>query len=227
MWQVTFALLLTGQADSPPPGFNRALDILMAAKVQAYYSSIRTFQSRFVQIYEKRYHGPQPPRKGRLWIKKPGKMYWLYERPARKVFVCDGNKVWIYDPGKRQVLWRRIELSKLPSAVRFLWGSGRILEEFYVKVLDRSKYGGPGKIVLKLVPKKRTSQFSHLLFVTVPKGRRAEVVESIVYDVLGNKNRYIFEDVKVNVQIPDSRFRFVPPRGVRVIEARPDATLQP
>ena len=234
MWTLLVTFVLAQQASSqqtqtsgPPKGFNRAFDILMAAKVQAYYTSIKTFEARFVQIYEKRYHGPQPPREGRVWTKKPGKMLWVYEKPTRKLFVCDGKRVWLYDPGRRQVLWRRVDLSRLPSAVRFLWGTGRILDEFYVRVLDHSKYGGPGKTVLKLVPKRPTSQFSHLLLVTVPKGRRAEVRESILYDVLGNKNRYIFKDVRVNVPIPDSKFSVKPPRGVRVIEARDDQNLQP
>ena len=222
---LTLALALP--AAGPPEGFNKAYDILMAAKVQAYYASMKDFKASFVQIYSKRYHGQQKPRYGYVWIKKPGKMYWRYDAPAKRAFVSDGKKIYLYDPSKKQVIWRRIRLDQLPPATRFLWGSSKILDQFYVKVLPNSKYGGPGKVVLKLLPKNRSPNFSHILFVLKPKGRMAEVTETIVYDVLGNKNRYQFKNPVINSNIPDSQFQFKAPPHTQFIEATDKTRINP
>ncbi len=227
MHGLLLTILLTMPGAGAPEGYNKAYDILMAAKVQAYYSTMKDFKASFVQTYSKRYHGRQKPRYGYVWIKKPGKMYWRYDSPQKRAFVSDGKKIYLYDPAKRQVIWRTIRLDQLPSATKFLWGSSKILDEFYVKVLPNSKYGGTGKVVLKLVPKKRSPNFSHILFVLKPKGRVAEVTETIVYDVLGNKNRYQFKNPVKNSHIPDSRFQFKPPRGTRVIEATDKTRIKP
>jgi outer membrane lipoprotein carrier protein len=223
-------LLAGGQAGAtgePPKGYNKAFDILMAAKVQAYYATIEDYKAAFKHVYVKRYHGKQKPRYGYLWVKKPGKMYWRYDAPQKRHFICDGKKIWIYTPGDKQVLWRSVARSQLPSAVKFLWGSGNLLKEFYVKLLDDSKYGGEGKKVLKLKPIKPTSHYSHILFVVKPEGKVARVVETLVYDSLGNKNHYVFRNPKRNTKIQNSRFDFTPPKGVRVIHAARKAKMKP
>ncbi|MCD6500090.1 MAG: outer membrane lipoprotein carrier protein LolA [Deltaproteobacteria bacterium] len=225
-----FALLLilfAAPQAGPPPDYNKAYDILMAAKVQAYYAKIQDFKSAFKHIYTKRFHGPQPVRYGYIWVKKPGKMYWRYDAPKRRIFVCDGSRIWIYTPDKHQALWRDIQHSKLPSAVKFLWGGGDILADFYVKVLTHSKYGGAGKVVLKLKPKRPSTHYTHILFVTTPKGPIAPVVQTIVYDLLGNRNQYTFVHPVLNSRILDKRFAFHPPRGTRVIHATDKATTTP
>lgn len=214
-------------AQTPAPkGFNNAYDQLVASKVQVYYSGIKDFKAGFQHIYTKAYHAKERPRYGYLWVKKPGKMYWRYDSPQKRMFVCDGKRVWIYTPGDKQVLWRNVQRSQLPSAVKFLWGAGNILAEFHVKVI-KSKYGRAGSIVLKLVPRRTTSHYTHILFVLKDMGRQAVVTESIVYDSLGNKNHYIFNNTQLNTRIPDNRFVFTPPRGVRVIEATDQKSMKP
>ncbi len=227
MQGLLLTLVLALPAAGPPEGYNKAYDILMAAKVQAYYSHMKDFKASFVQTYVKRYHGEQKPRYGYVWIKKPGKMYWRYDSPRKRAFVSDGKKIYLYDAARKQLIWRTIRLDQLPSATKFLWGSSKILDEFYVKVLPHSKYGGPGKVVLKLLPKKRSPNFSHILFVLNPKGRQAEVTETIVYDVLGNKNRYRFKHPVINSNIPDSRFAFKAPAHTRVIQATDKTRIKP
>jgi outer membrane lipoprotein carrier protein len=230
---LTIMVLIALAAANPLPaaaaggGYNKAMDILMAAKVQAYYARIKDFKAKFKQVYTKAYHGKQRPRYGYLWVKKPGLMRWRYDSPQKRLFVCDGRKVWIYTPGDKQVLWRRVQLSKLPSAVKFLWGSGNLLNEFKVKILTRSKYRKKGTVVLKLKPVKATSHYAHILFVLKPEGPIARVLETLVYDALGNNNHYIFSNREINTRIRKSRFQFTPPRGVRVIEATKGRQLKP
>jgi outer membrane lipoprotein carrier protein len=200
-----------------PKGYNHADAIWLAARVQAYYNKTKDFKAKFKQVYSKAYHGAQTPRWGYLWVKKPGLMRWSYSSPRKKELVCDGKKIWIYDPGYKQVFWRDVKTSAVPSAVSFLWGKGNITNEFYVKIVAGSKYAKPGSKVLWLKPKIPNSNYEHLLFVI--NSKTAVVMESVVYDHLSNKNHYFFMNPQANTGVPNSQFRFTPPAGVRVIKA--------
>ncbi len=228
-WFLLMTLLSPGQTGktSVPKGFNNAMDILTAAKVQAYYEGIKDYKGAFTHIYTKRFHEKEKPRYGYLWVKRPGKMYWRYDSPEKRHFICDSKKIWIYTPGEKQVLWQSVSRSQLPSAVKFLWGAGELLSEFYVRLLSKSKYATKGRQVLKLRPIKPTTHYSHILFVLEPDGKSARVAETVVYDALGNINHYIFRNTEINTRIPDKQFHFQPPKGVRVIEATQKTQMQP
>jgi len=208
------------QNATAPKGYNHADAIWLAARVQAYYNKTKDFKAKFKQIYAKAYHGAQKPRFGYLWVKKPGLMRWDYVSPRKKQLVCDGTKLWIYVPGDKQVFWRDLKSSALPTAISFLWGRGNILADFHVKVLGVSKYERPGTSVLKLLPKVANSNFKHVLFVV--NAKTGMVQESVLFDHLGNRNHYVFTNPKPNTRIAKSRFRFTPPAGVRVIKATDD-----
>jgi len=221
---MTAALLATAIAlsagvggQNAPKGYNHANAIWLAARVQAYYNKTKDFKAKFKQIYQKAYHGKQKARWGYMWVKKPGLMRWNYSVPRVKQLICDGKTLWIYDPGHKQVFYRSIKTSAVPSAVSFLWGKGKILNEFYVMIVKGSKYAKPGLTVLRLKPKIPNSNYKHILFVVNAKS--AVVMESIVYDHLRNKNHYYFMNPKANTGVPDSQFTFKPPRGIRVIKA--------
>ena len=207
-------------AASYPPGYQLAEALYVAQKVQAYYNKTRDFKAKFQQIYKKAFHGTQPPRYGYLWVKKPGLMRWDYVSPRKKQLISDGQKLWIYVPGDKQVFWKDLKSSALPTAVTFLWGRGKLLDDFWVKVLPGSKYTKPGTMVLKLLPKQPNANFKHLLFVVELK--TGMVRESLIFDHLGNRNHYIFSQARANTRIPTATFKFTPPQGVRVIRATRD-----
>lgn len=210
--------LSTGLAgQTAPKGYNYADAIWLASRVQAYYNKTKDFKAKFKQIYKKAYHGAQKPRWGYMWVKKPGLMRWDYTSPRKKQLICDGTTIWIYDPGYKQVFYRKVKGSAVPSAISFLWGRGNITNEFYVKIVTGSKYAKPGAKVLMLKPKIPNSNYKHVLFVV--NSRTAVVMESVVYDHLRNKNHYFFMNPQANTRVPDSRFKFKPPPGVRVIKA--------
>lgn len=210
--------LSTGLAGQiAPRGYNHADAILLAARVQAYYNKTKDFKAKFKQVYKKAYHGAQKPRWGYMWVKKPGLMRWNYTSPRKKELICDGKKIWIYDPGYKQVFWRLAKTSAVPSAVSFLWGKGNITNEFYVIIVNGSKYAKPGTKVLRLMPRIPNSNYKHVIFVV--NAKTAVVMQSIVYDHLRNKNHYFFMNPKANTKVPSSQFKFKPPPGVRVIRA--------
>ena len=206
------------QNATAPKGYNHADAIWLAARVQAYYNKTKDFKAKFKQVYSKAYHGAQKPRWGYMWVKKPGLMRWNYDSPKKKFLICDGSKIWIYTPSYKQVFWRYVKTSAVPSAVSFLWGKGNITGEFWVRVLKKSKFQKPGTKVMKMLPKVANSNYKHVLFVVDAK--TAMVVQSVVYDHLRNKNHYFFLNAKANTGVRKSRFKFTPPKGVRVIRAK-------
>jgi outer membrane lipoprotein carrier protein len=217
-WMIVTAVVaqsgLAGQ--TPPPGFNQGDAVLAASYVQAYYNRTQDFKAKFKQVYTKAFHGAEAPRYGYLWVKKPGLMRWDYTSPRKKQLICDGSKIWIYDPGYQQVFWNPLGTSAIPSAVSFLWGKGNITGDFWVKLVTGSKYQAPNTKVIWLQPKQTTGSFKHILFVVDAKTHM--VVKSLVYDHLDNNNLYEFSSQEANTNPPASLFTFTPPKGVRVIQ---------
>lgn len=217
---LALSLVMAAPAGGAPAGYDTVDALFLASKVQAYYNGIRDFKAKFKQTYSKAYHGPQAPRYGYLWVKKPGLMRWDYAPPQIKQLVCDGKKIWISVPGDKQVFWRDLQESALPTAISFLWGKGNITTEFYVMNVGGSKYATGGNLVLKLLPKQPNSNFKHVLFTVNP--RTGMVAESRLYDHLNNVNHYVFSEAVTNTNIPPSQFQFKIPPGSRVIKATDD-----
>lgn len=186
----------------------------LTARVQKFYESTADLHARFDQDLTTGL-GVHKKASGELWLKKPGRMHWEYEKPEKKLLVADGQSLWVYEPEDEQAFRQDLKSSALPSSVTFLWGAGRLSDEFTVTVDQVEGVGGPGDVVLKLVPKQATAQYRYLLFVVDSKS--AMVKETLVYDQQGGVNRMRFHDVELNKKVPDSKFSFTPPPGTRII----------
>lgn len=188
-----------------------ALEI--ADKVQAVYDDVRDFSASFTQEYTSVSMASTRSSTGRVFFKKPGKMRWDYAGPNERYMISDGSQLWVYEPEFAQYYNQSLVDSQLPSALRFLMGEGNLKDEFAIRV--RSK--DAKKITLELVPKQRSSQFARLHFVI--DAEAFHVIETTVFDALGNTNRLRFSDVKQNAGLPDSGFHFAPPAGTTRVEA--------
>ena len=94
----------------------------IADRVDKHYNSMESLQTNFTELY--RGGGMTRNESGVMYLKKPGRMRWDYESPAKKVFLTDGKTAWFYVPGERQA--RRTSVKKLDD-FRFLfatfWGT--------------------------------------------------------------------------------------------------------
>src|SRR5438128_10766757 len=75
----------------------------LARALQKKYNAIRDFSADFVHVYEGGVLKKQITERGRVLVKKPGKMRWDYTAPAQKLFVSDGVKLYSYIPQEKQV----------------------------------------------------------------------------------------------------------------------------
>lgn len=202
------ALCFLAAAAAPDPA-------TVVARVQSFYEKTQDFTAAFEQTYTYKVFGRAQKSSGRVYVKKPGRMRWEYEKPAPKRFVLDGKKLWIHDPEENQVIVNdQFAADKLSSSVTFLWGKGRLAEEFVVATADRADLQGA---VIQLAPKKPQPGFTTIYFGADPA--TGEVRETIVVDAQGNENRMRFSALKTNVGMSDKDFVFEIPKGATVVDA--------
>ena len=180
-------------------------------QLQRTYQTANTLLADFEQIYTYSVYQRTQTSKGRLFIKKPGKMRWDYSSPETKVFVSNGDVLWVYEPSKAQAYKRPLKDAELPIAIRFLMGEGNLLDEFSAKlgtVTDTT-------ITAILTPKQTKTQYKELRLVVNRKDFM--VVETLITDPVNNTNRVRFSALKTNESLPDRGFEFTPPKGVKVV----------
>src|SRR6266404_562733 len=113
---------------------SRAADLTAADLAQALqrkYDAVRDFSADFVHESQGTILKKRLIERGKLLVKKPGKMRWEYTTPEEKLFVTDGVKISSYIPQDKQVF-----ISSMPSAdttttpVLFLAGKGNLTRDF-------------------------------------------------------------------------------------------------
>jgi outer membrane lipoprotein carrier protein len=185
-------------------------------RIQRFYGDIKDYGADFTQVYRRVALSKTSESRGKLQIKKPGRMRWAYEKPVEKLWLVDGQKLWVTDPEQQQVyVDEDFETSDLTSAVGFLWGKGRLDTGFRTRLLEAGASDLPRELAaLELVPRKGAT-YSRLVLGVDP--RSGEVAESIVFETAGNTNRFRFRNARTDAGLPDSLFTFVPPAGWDVV----------
>jgi len=191
-------------------------------RMQKRYDQAKSLRSRFSQNYIRAVVGRSTLSTGTLTFRKPGRMRWDYEKPEARMFLSNGQVLWLYEPEEKQAFKQDLKSSQLPAALAFLMGKGRIADEFDVEFAQdpkdgKSKLPGrPGDLRLSLSPKQPQSAYKSILFVVDPK--EYLVRESVLVDAQGNTNHFVFDGLEINVKVADALFKWSPPAGVRVVD---------
>jgi outer membrane lipoprotein carrier protein len=202
---------------SGPAGGAELSAAQVAERIQKFYDSTTDFQAAFRQEYTSKALGKTKASSGFVYIKKPGRMRWDYKEPALKHFVADGTALYVYEPELEQVMVdRSFSGSELSTAVTFLWGKGKLNEEFEIAFSKSAAYGTPKEYVLEMLPRKK-GRFQKLVFVVDRESFK--VLQTVVVDPGDNINHIFFDKISTNVGLKDQTFKFEIPKGVEVIEA--------
>ncbi len=192
----------------------------VAERIQEFYGKTGDFQADFVQTYHDLAAGSAKVNRGKVYIKKPGKMRWDYKKDTGKpdkLYVSDGKDFWVYEYDFKQVFKQCLKNSQLKTSLAFLMGEGDLLEDFDVRFATDSSKAKPK---LRLKPKKPTAKYKELEFTVDPK--TYQVTRTILFDPYGNMNEIVFSKPRVNKNLPDSGFDFKPPKGSRVLNPQQD-----
>lgn len=184
-------------------------------RVQERYEKTKNFQADFTQTSILKSVKQKQVSKGKVFIKKPGMMRWEYKEPEEQLIISDGKVVWLYAPIDKQVMMNSISGDAgFQSPNLFLSGSGNLRDTFNIELEDEGTALQP-QYLLKLTPKKLQPNMTRLVI-----GVNAidfNIESSTIYDIYGNQTMVSFLNMEINKDMPDDKFHFEVPQGVRVI----------
>jgi outer membrane lipoprotein carrier protein len=181
--------------------------------MQRRYEMVNDASAEFTQHVKFGFSKIEQTFAGTLQMKKPNKYRIESEY---QTLVTDGKTVWAYSPVNHQVLVDRFkENQNSISLEKFLLN---IPSSYYASLLGRETSGDVRLFVLKLVPKDDRS-FIKSVKVWVDDGRWVVHKVSIL-DVNETETTYTITNVKLNSQLSDTTFSFVPPPETEVVDLR-------
>ncbi len=184
----------------------------VADNVQKKYENIKTLEADFVQVALSMGMNKGRVSSGKVQIKKPGKMKWVFKTPQEDVIVSNGTTMWIYQKDLNQVIESKIEANTPQVAMNFLAGAGNMEKDFKVELIDTTSDG----YELRLRPKVAIPHINEIILLVDKK--TFVVTKTTVKDAFGGQTSVEIKNIKTNREINDKIFEFTPPKGVTVIK---------
>jgi len=215
---ITIAFLLTlSQTSISAEHPTNLIEKLQSTYQQANNWEADFTQSTFVELLGKKIH-----KNGRILIKKPGKLRIEYQNKLSKFYISNGKKLWIYTEGDSQVqVFKKISKILAKEALSFLQGLAHLEEEFTVKSYRVVKNDGTMMLnknlsFLELVPKQSASVIEKII---IGMDRKTNMVtETTLFNTSGNRTHYVFKDIRLNTELPETLFEFKKRKGVREVK---------
>ena len=206
-----------------------ARDVVRA--IDARYRGAKTLKATFMQSYADG-KGGISAESGIVYFSKPGRMRWEYQSPEEKLFVVDGTNVWFYIPADRTASRAKIgESSDWRTPLAFLTGKtdlGRLCRQIET---NEAKPGGnplespatPGNTLLRCIPRVNSGDTGDEIKDVLLEASADAHLTRIVIEQPGNlTTEFRFGSWEENLPIAETKFHFVLPAGVTVVD---EATL--
>lgn len=205
------ALVLAGAAVQQPS----AEQILKRA--EQTYSATRSLQADFVQHLRVPLLGTEQRSRGTLYLRQPNRFLMRFTDPAGDRIVADGRFFWMYYPStdKKQILRAAITKESAQQADFQREFLSNPTARYAATRTGSETVGGRSTHVLRLVPR-RTSPYKQVrLWVDAADYsiRRFEMIEENE-----SVRRIDLSNIRRNVTLADSLFRFDPPRGTQIFD---------
>jgi len=188
----------------------------LAQALQRRIDGIRDFSADFTHAYEGGVLHKVVTERGRLLMKKPGKMRWDYTAPEPKLFVSDGVKMYSYIPEDKQVIITTVPAEdEATTPILFLAGKGSLTRDYAPVLVDLPPGMAAGNRALKLVPRSRQRDYDWVILVVDPGSLAIRGL--VTQDAQGGTSSFSFTNLKENIGLADKEFAFKMPRGVDVV----------
>jgi outer membrane lipoprotein carrier protein len=216
-----FSLLMVFPLILAPFAFSATGQAILK-EIQSRYEKTNDFEANFVQEYIGKVMRQANRGEGKVYFKKKGMMRWDYTTPNQKL-ISDGHTLWYYQPDEKQVLQSDIsKVLKERTPLAFLAGEGNLSRDFNILNLNESVSDKEDNYIVELSPKEPLATLAKLI-LTVDK-KTYIVLQTDVFDGLGNVTRTRFLDIKTNVGLSNSFFFFTIPTGTEVIKMQEPLT---
>jgi outer membrane lipoprotein carrier protein len=207
---ITAALALSLPLSAQAPSAQQ-----VAAALQAKYDQVRDFSADFTQQYESGVLKRKITERGRVQVKKPGRMRWDYTAPEKKLFVSDGSRIYLWVPADNQVTTSAVpKQDEATTAVLFLVGKGDLTRDFNVRFGENAP---AGTYSLRLDPKLPERDYDWLELVVDQKSLQIRSLTAA--DRQGGQSTFHFSNFRENAGISDNTFAFKIPKGADVISS--------
>jgi len=180
--------------------------------VEAAYKDVQTLKADFVQVTRSKAMGDETRQRGKVRLKRPKKMRWVFTQPASQEFVTNGDTMWVWSAADNQVIVSKGAAGGGSGVSQLLDDLNRLGELFDVELLDSK--GRPNTILLGLKPK-TDAGFQSLKLRLMKKSFLVD--EVVMIDAFGNEVQLTFNMVKTNTPIEDAEFNFAIPDGAQVL----------
>jgi outer membrane lipoprotein carrier protein len=180
--------------------------------IQKTYEGTTSFSGKFTQRFTYTMLRRTQESSGTVSFEKPGRMRWDYAAPSPKSFIVDGKSLWVVQPEDKVAFVNAcFQQDGLTASVAFLWGEGKLREQFTISWFDGT-FGDKTDHHLLLLPRDNNSIFARLILVVDPKTSR--VKQSVVVDPAGNVNQFVFTDLVFNKGHKAGTFAYKPTGGI-------------
>ena len=155
---------------------------------------------------------------GSFEFARPDRFRFSYSKPFEQQIVADGHKVWLYDIDLNQVTVRAMSAA-LGATPASLLAGGAMDKDFELVNAPTSKQAQPndGLDWVQATPRQKEGATVQTLRIGF-RGKTLAALE--IVDAFGQRSLLQFSAVEINPKLADETFRFVPPKGVDVIESR-------
>src|SRR5690606_25794418 len=146
---------------------------------------------------------------GQFLLSRPGKFRWDYDTPFPQQIVADGERIWFYDVDLEQITVKLQDEALAETPAGLLSGNTLPEAEYHIRELeseDELQW-------VRLVPKETDNTYQTVALAFDDNGIR----EMLMVDSFDQRTRLVFSNVRINHNLPDSRFQFTAPDGVDVV----------
>lgn len=189
------------------------------AQVQSFYDGTKDMSAGFQQTYTHPVYGTKTVSKGKLRVKKPGKMVWDYAAENAADFYVTKKKLQVVEHDLRQVVSRTVDTADFAGAEKFLFGGRQLVEDFRVRLANErlvKAYGKAGHTVIELAPKQKNPHYKSLLLVVDDATGRVDAF--VVRNADKSVNHFDLSGITRNEGIADSEFTFTKPKGYAEVD---------
>ena len=186
----------------------------LAKKVDAHYNRLHSLETRYTERYQGM--GMDRTETGTLTLLKPGRMRWAYDSPPGKLFILDGTNAISYTPGDAEATrFPEKRLDDLRSPLRFLLGHTQLEKELQGLSVTLVTINAEPGYTLWGAPVGMQQRLRSLAVTVDAQG----MIHTLrIEETDGAITTFTFSEMRENVPVNDSDFRFVPPAGVVLID---------
>ncbi len=217
---LTLSMGILSEVRSEPPALEEVI-----RRVQEVYSRQCCFSAKFDQLTVNVAMDLKDQFQGTMYVRKPGQICLEVEQPEKQKVVVQGRSYTVYFPQDDSAARGEVPSDlNLEHFFGFFANIGNLERDFAIQFPAKSVSVDDKLIFLELTDSKNPrSTFRILLGID----RQGFIVKrAIVYDALGNYNRFDLSDVKFLGSLPDSLFTVAPGPAENFIGPLPPSSQQ-